>query len=52
MLKLTRTDLIEKEVFFFDLDGTLYLGNKLFEGVPEIVKWLKNEGKKFFFLSN
>jgi len=52
MSKLTRTDLIEKEVFFFDLDGTLYLGNRLFEGVPEIVVWLKKERKKFFFLSN
>ena len=49
---LTRTDLIEKEVFFFDLDGTLYLGNRLFEGVPEIVTWLKKERKKLFFLSN
>ena len=52
MLKLTRTDLIEKEVFFFDLDGTLYLGNRLFEGVPEIVEWLRKERKEFFFLSN
>ena len=52
MSKLTRTDLIEKEVFFFDLDGTLYLGNRLFEGVPEIIKWLKEERKIFFFLSN
>lgn len=52
MSKLTKTDLIEKDVFFFDLDGTLYLGNRLFEGVPEIVTWLKKERKRFFFLSN
>ena len=52
MTKLSRTNLSEKEVFFFDLDGTLYLGNKLFEGVPAIIEWLKQENKKFFFLSN
>jgi len=52
MSKLTKTDLIEKDVFFFDLDGTLYLGDRLFEGVPEIVTWLKKERKRFFFLSN
>ena len=52
MSKLTRTDLIEKKVFFFDLDGTIYLGNRLFEGVPEILEWLKKERKNFFFLSN
>jgi len=52
MSKLTKSDLLEKEVFFFDLDGTLYLGNRLFEGVPEILEWLKKERKKLFFLSN
>jgi len=39
-------------VFFFDLDGTIYLGNKLFKGVPELIKILKSKEKKFFFLSN
>ena len=52
MSKLTKTNLLEKEVFFFDLDGTLYLGNRLFEGVPEVIELLKEENKKFFFLSN
>ncbi|MBD3197885.1 MAG: HAD-IIA family hydrolase [Candidatus Lokiarchaeota archaeon] len=43
----------EKEVFFFDLDGTIYLGNRLFDGVLELIERLKNStDKKFFFLSN
>jgi HAD superfamily hydrolase (TIGR01450 family) len=44
--------LTEKLVYFFDLDGTIYLGNKLFEGVLELVDILKSRHKKFYFLSN
>jgi 4-nitrophenyl phosphatase len=44
--------LTEKKVYFFDLDGTIYLGNKLFEGVLELIEILKKKEKKFYFLSN
>ncbi len=46
------SNLRRKKVFFFDLDGTLYLGNKVFDGVLEVIKWLKQEKKHFFLLSN
>ena len=36
-------ELTNKKVFFFDLDGTIYLGNKLFKGVPELIKILKSK---------
>jgi NagD protein len=54
MSKLNRNnlELIEKQVYFFDLDGTIYLGDKLFEGIIDLIEWLKKEEKKFFFLSN
>jgi len=42
----------EKSVFFFDLDGTLYLEDILFEGVQELIKLMKIFNKRFFFLSN
>ncbi|TXT62555.1 MAG: Acid sugar phosphatase [Promethearchaeota archaeon] len=43
----------EKQVFFFDLDGTVYLGNKVFDGVLELIHLLeKREDIQFFFLSN
>ncbi len=47
-------DLIkEKQVFFFDLDGTIYLGNKLFDNVLELIELLKGRNNtKFYFLSN
>jgi len=44
--------LTEKKVFFFDLDGTIYLGNKLFDGVTELIEILRRKNKNFFFLSN
>ena len=43
----------EKEVFFFDLDGTIYLGNKLFDKVLDLIDLLKNRPHtSFYFLSN
>jgi len=42
----------EKKVFFFDLDGTLYLENVLFNGVHKFIKQIKTLGKRIFFLSN
>lgn len=45
-------ELTKKQVYFFDLDGTIYLGDKLFKGVPELITSLKKNNKSFFFLSN
>lgn len=54
MLKNTEdlSKLREKNSFFFDLDGTIYLGNKIFSGILELIDLLKNKNKKFYFLSN
>ncbi len=46
------SELTEKLVYFFDLDGTIYLGNKLFEGVLDLIEILRIKKKKFYFLSN
>ena len=35
-----------------DMDGVLYHGNKLLPGVRNFVNWLKEEKKKFVFLTN
>ncbi|MHA1804589.1 MAG: HAD-IIA family hydrolase [Promethearchaeota archaeon] len=42
----------KKKAFFLDLDGTVYLGNKVFKGVHEFIARLKEHGKYYFFLSN
>ncbi len=45
-------ELTTKQVYFFDLDGTIYLGNTLFKGVLELIEVLRAKKKDFFFLSN
>lgn len=41
-----------KKAFICDMDGVLYHGNKLLPGVPRFVEWLKENNKKFLFLTN
>jgi len=45
-------ELTSKQVYFFDLDGTIYLGNTLFQGVPKLIEILRSMKKNFFLLSN
>lgn len=42
----------EKKLFLFDMDGTIYLGNQLFEGVNELLVNIKKNGGKFVFITN
>ena len=42
----------EFQGFIFDLDGTVYLGEKLIPGADHTILTLKNAGKKVIFLSN
>lgn len=41
-----------KKLFLFDLDGTLYLGDKLFEGVRELLSAIRSCGGQYRFLTN
>ncbi|MHB8908347.1 MAG: HAD-IIA family hydrolase [Syntrophales bacterium] len=38
--------------FIFDLDGTVYLGERLIPGADRVVRGLREAGKKVVFLSN
>lgn len=42
----------EKKGFICDMDGVIYHGNKLLDGVKEFVDWLYSENKQFLFLTN
>ncbi|MFX1279816.1 MAG: HAD-IIA family hydrolase [Promethearchaeota archaeon] len=46
------SELTKKQIFFLDLDGTIYLENKLFKRVPELIEVFREKQKSFFFLSN
>jgi len=41
-----------KKGFIFDLDGTVYIGNKIIEGAVDAINTLKNRGDKVVFLTN
>ena len=42
----------EKHGFICDMDGVIYHGNRLLEGVKDFVSWLQKENKQFLFLTN
>ena len=44
--------ILEKKGFICDMDGVIYHGNRLLDGVQEFVDWLKKEDKQFLFLTN
>lgn len=41
-----------KKGFICDMDGVIYHGNRVLDGVIEFVEWLKAEKKRFVFLTN
>ena len=38
--------------FIFDLDGTIYLGDKLIKGASQVIREIKEQNKPFVFLTN
>lgn len=42
----------DKKAFICDMDGVIYHGTRILEGVPEFVNWLQRENKQFIFLTN
>ncbi len=45
-------ELQNKQGFICDMDGVIYHGNRVIEGVREFIKWLIDNDKKFVFLTN
>jgi len=45
-------NLSDKKGYICDMDGVIYHGDRLVEGAREFVDWLKQQGKKFLFLTN
>ncbi|MBR4303860.1 MAG: HAD-IIA family hydrolase [Clostridia bacterium] len=39
-------------LFLFDMDGTLYLGSRLFDFTVELLDTIKAQGKKYMFMTN
>lgn len=46
------TRLKDKKLFLFDMDGTIYLGDTLFEGVPALLQKIVDKGGRYVFITN
>ena len=44
--------LTEKKLFLLDMDGTIYLGDQIFDGTLDFLKWVKDHGGRYMFLTN
>ena len=50
---MTKEELLQTaDLFLFDLDGTVYLGDTPIAGVPAALQTLRDMGKRVVFLTN
>ena len=45
-------ELTQKELYMFDMDGTIYLGARVFPFAVDFIKKLREKGKKILFFTN
>ena len=45
-------NLLNKKGFISDMDGVIYHGNKILDGVADFINWMIDNDKKFVFLTN
>jgi HAD superfamily hydrolase (TIGR01457 family) len=46
------SELRDKKLFLLDMDGTIYLGNEIFDGTIDFLNWVKGNGGRYMFLTN
>lgn len=49
---MRKVDFNEIKGFICDMDGVIYHGNRILPGASEFVNWLRQNNKKFLFLTN
>ncbi len=50
---MTDKDIIKNiRLFLFDMDGTLYIGDRLFDFTKELLDTIKESGKRYLFMTN
>ena len=49
---MKNNDLKNIKLFLFDMDGTLYIGNRLFDFTERLLDTIKKTGKKYLFITN
>ena len=46
------SELRDKKLFLLDMDGTIYLGDEIFDGTIDFLNWIKDNGGRYMFLTN
>ena len=46
------TDIRNINLFLFDMDGTLYLGDQLYDFTKELLQKIRSAGKRYLFMTN
>ena len=46
------SSLRKKKFFLLDMDGTIYLGDTLFDGIVDFLEHVRASGGKYLFLTN
>lgn len=49
---MEKKDLAQMQLFLFDMDGTLYLGDRLYSFTIELLQTIKEKGGKYLFMTN
>ena len=49
---INKTSITGTECFLFDLDGTVYLGDQLLPGARDLLAYLEENSRPYFFLTN
>ncbi|MDR0949310.1 MAG: haloacid dehalogenase, partial [Lachnospiraceae bacterium] len=49
---MTKNNLAQKRLFLFDIDGTLSVGDTLFEGSRQLLSYIEDIGGKSYFITN
>ncbi len=42
----------QQKLFLFDMDGTLYLGDRLYDFTPGLLNTIRKSGRKYLFMTN
>ena len=49
---MDKQNLQNMKLFLFDMDGTLYLGNRLFDFTIELLRQIRENGSRYLFMTN
>lgn len=50
--RMNKEKLKNIKLFLFDMDGTLYLGDQLYDFTAELLQAIRNAGKRYLFMTN